>query len=190
MTLSGTATANTFTFNANSAKYTLTDGTLTVMTGGTANQSATIASAVALGGSQPWNVTSGTLAANGGISDGGGGFSLTQTGSGVLALGGAAGAVSYSGITTVNGGTLALTADNLFSYPSPFAPGEFRGRAIQRQRTPGDDRRLSGGGSNGGVVSLGSGGSLTFGNSTDAAFAGTITRQKRWMRLPRLNRYL
>ncbi len=119
MTLSGTATANAFTFNGNSANYTLTGGTLTVITGGTANQSATIASAVVLGNNQSWNVTYGTLAANGGIADGGSGFSLSKTGSGTLALGGAAGAVSYSGITTVNGGTLALTADNLFSFPTP-----------------------------------------------------------------------
>lgn len=117
MTLSGTATANSFTFNANSANYTLTGGTLTVMTGGTANQSATIASNVVLGNNQSWSVASGTLSANGEIGDGGLGYSLTKTGSGTLALGGP---VSYAGATAVNAGTLVLTANNIFSYPTPL----------------------------------------------------------------------
>ncbi len=171
VTLSGTATANTFTFNANSANYTLTGGTLTVMSGGTANQSATIASNVVLGNNQSWNVSAGTLAANGGIGDGGLGYSLTMTGSGTLALGGP---VSYAGATAVNGGTLLLTANDVFSSPTPLTLANSGGVQFNVNGQQATIGALSGGGTAGGSVNLGGGGSLTFGDTTSTAFAGTI----------------
>ena len=154
VTLSGTASANTFTFSSSSAQYLLTGGTLLVLSGGTANQSATIASNVVLNGSQTWDVTSGTLAANGGIGDGGSNSSLTKTGSGTLSLGGAVGAVSYTGSTTVNGGTLLLTANNVFSsYPTTMSFALANSAGVQfnvngQQATIGG---LSGGGTAGGT---------------------------------------
>jgi fibronectin-binding autotransporter adhesin len=171
VTLSGTATANTFTFNANSANYTLTGGTLTVMTGGTANQSATIASSAVLGNSQSWNVASGTLSANGGIGDGGLGYSLTKSGSGTLAFGAP---VSYAGITAVSAGTLVLTANNVFSSPTPLTLANSAGVQFNVNGQQAAIGALSGGGPAGGNANLGSGGSLTFGDSTSPVFAGTI----------------
>lgn len=171
VTLSGTATATSFTFNANSANYTLTGGTLTVMTGGTANQSATIASNVVLGNSQSWNVAGGTLSANGGIGDGGLGYSLTKTGSGTLALGEP---VSYGGVTAVNAGTLLLTANNVFSSPTPLTLANSAGAQFNVNGQQATIGALAGGGPAGGNVNLGSGGSLTFGDTSSQVFAGTI----------------
>jgi len=70
-----------------------------------------IATPITLGASQTWTVNSGkTLTASGVIS--GPGFGITKAGAGTLTLAG--GANTYSGATTVNGGTLVLdyTADN------------------------------------------------------------------------------
>ncbi len=60
---------------------------------------------VALSGGGTFDVTAGTLTANGAITGSGG---LTKTGGGTLVLGGTN---TYSGTTTVNGGTLSVSAD-------------------------------------------------------------------------------
>ena len=65
-----------------------------------------IATPVALGAGQTWNVNSGeTLTASGAIS--GSGFGLTKGSGGTLTL---SGANTYTGITTVNAGTLHVTS--------------------------------------------------------------------------------
>ena len=74
------------------------------MSASTVNMS--LATPVTLGASQTWNVNSGdTLTASGVIS--GSGFGLTKSSSGTLIL---SGANTYTGITTVNAGTLHVTS--------------------------------------------------------------------------------
>jgi fibronectin-binding autotransporter adhesin len=68
----------------------------------------TISANVGLAASQTWTVdTGGTLAVTGVVGDFGGGRTLTKAGGGTLILGGAA-PNTYTGLTTVNGGTLEL----------------------------------------------------------------------------------
>jgi fibronectin-binding autotransporter adhesin len=63
--------------------------------------------AVVLGSNRIVTVNANTLTVSGPISDGGAGYGLNSSGSGVLVLGGSLG---YAGNTTVSGGTLQLTA--------------------------------------------------------------------------------
>jgi fibronectin-binding autotransporter adhesin len=65
--------------------------------------------AVSLGSSRIVTVNADTLTVDGLISDGGNGYSLTKAGSGTLTLGAEN---TYTGGTTVTGGTLLLTAGN------------------------------------------------------------------------------
>jgi autotransporter-associated beta strand protein len=90
--------------------YTIDTGTfgLTINSGITANESATILSGVGgsviLGANNSWSVASGkTLTVSSVIADGGNYYSLTKSGSGTLVL---AGANNYSGGTIINAGTL------------------------------------------------------------------------------------
>jgi autotransporter-associated beta strand protein len=70
----------------------------------------TISAPIVLGNSQTWEVdTGGTLSVTGGIGDGGAGLALSKTGSGLLVL---AGTNTYSGGTSVNGGTLIVANQN------------------------------------------------------------------------------
>jgi autotransporter-associated beta strand protein len=77
---------------------TLTGGTTTISGTGT----------VALTGVQPWNVGSGATVAVSSVI-GGPGITLTKTGAGTLAL---SGGNSYTGTTAIQGGTIAITANN------------------------------------------------------------------------------
>lgn len=103
----GSLTFNTGGFTGNYVIDTSTFG-LTLNTGITANESATIQSGVGgsliLGANNTWSVASGkTLTVSSAVT--GSGFGLTKSGIGTLLLSGANG---YSGATTLNGGTLTL----------------------------------------------------------------------------------
>ena len=109
-------TIHSLTFLPTATVYTLTGSTgvsLTINEGGITQNSTnaqTLNVPVVLGAAQTWNVPAGagTLAVNGVIS-GTNGF--TKTGAGTLSLGGTA-ANTYSGLTSVTGGTLVLNKSN------------------------------------------------------------------------------
>jgi fibronectin-binding autotransporter adhesin len=110
ITLNVPVTINSLTFASSGAGATLSGtGTLTIESGivvqaGLAGTE-TISVPIVLGSSQTWTVNgTSTLAVGGGIS---GGFSLTTAGTGTLVLSGAG---SYSGTTTVTGGTLQVAS--------------------------------------------------------------------------------
>ncbi|MBS0605299.1 MAG: autotransporter-associated beta strand repeat-containing protein, partial [Verrucomicrobia bacterium] len=108
---------------------------------------------------------------DGGIGGGAGG-SITKQGSSTLTL---AGANTYTGTTTINKGTLAAGAVNALSQNSAVT---FADDATAILDISGFNNRvasLSGGGSTGGNVTLGSN-TLTLGNSiTDTSYAGAIS---------------
>ncbi|MFZ9201321.1 MAG: autotransporter-associated beta strand repeat-containing protein [Opitutales bacterium] len=111
VSLGSAVSANSLTFA--STGYTLTGGAgaygLTLNGGGlTANFSAQIDAAIALGAAQTWTVDSGaTLTQNGALS---GAFLLTKAGAGTLALNAATG---HTGGTTINAGTLQFATGAL-----------------------------------------------------------------------------
>ena len=77
-----------------------------------ANQNLTVTSSVAISGNQTWNIAGGqTFSVSKGVTDNGGGFSLTVTGGGKVLLGGA---TTYGGGTTIgSNATLQLIAANV-----------------------------------------------------------------------------
>ena len=116
-TLGVSATVNSVNFLPASASVTVNpDGnTLTIRGGGITNTSAnaqTINAPIVLGTSQTWtNTGSGLLTIGGAVSGSGG---ITKSGAGTLTLSGlsASAAANYSGATTLDGGTLAITMTN------------------------------------------------------------------------------
>ena len=121
-------TIHSLTFLPTATVYTLTASSgvsLTINEGGLTQSSAnaqTLNLPVVLGAAQTWNVGTGagTLAVNGVIS-GTNGF--TKTGAGTLTLGGSA-ANTYTGLTSVTGGTLALAKPDNGSPPTSAVPGD------------------------------------------------------------------
>jgi len=120
-------TATAFTLNVNRAGGSNTDRTMTlngpVTTAGPLTFNVTgangfiaaISGAVAsvtLGGDITFNPTTAPLIVSPGISDGGSGYALTKSGTGLLTLNGAN---SYSGATRILDGTLALGANGSIS---------------------------------------------------------------------------
>lgn len=100
VTLGGDLGAQSLSFSVDG--YTLTGGTLSLAGGVTADGSATIGSAVTLGGASTWSVASGkTLTVSGAI---GGGQAFAKSGAGTLALNAAN---TFSGVT-LSGGIVAL----------------------------------------------------------------------------------
>jgi fibronectin-binding autotransporter adhesin len=109
VTLTGAITAGTITFDT--AGYTIDTSTfgLTLNTGITANQAATIQSGVdgsiILGADNDWSVAaSTTLTVSSAIS--GASFGITKSGAGTLSL---SGPNTYGGDTTLNGGTVIIS---------------------------------------------------------------------------------
>jgi autotransporter-associated beta strand protein len=135
VTITGTISAHSLTFNAGATGYTFTGGTLIVTAGGISTQeNLTINSPLIIGAPQQWSVAAGkTLTIGGNVNtnfssltvagagntdinspiNGRGG--LSKTGGGVLTL---AASNSFSGNTAILEGTLKLAADA--SLPSPL----------------------------------------------------------------------
>ena len=97
--------------------------------------------------------------------------SLTKTGAGTLAINSAA---TYSGATTINGGTVLLGGANRLPTGTNLTLANTAGALLNLNNNAQTLGSLSGGGSNGGNVSLGSG-ALTVGNSTATTFSGEIS---------------
>lgn len=100
------------------------------------------------------SVYSGNISGNGG--------SLTKTGSALLTL---SGTNSYSGGTTINGGTLRLSGGNALADTGAVALTNTAGVSLDLNNSLETIGSLSGGGSTGGNVTLGSG-TLTVGSGT------------------------
>jgi fibronectin-binding autotransporter adhesin len=108
-----------------------------------------------------------TVNISGQISGGGG---LIKTGAGVLALNATA---SYSGGTTLNSGTIALGVSNGLPVGGAVALSNSNPVQLQLNGNSQTLGALSSAGS-AAVVDLGSGGSLTFGDSSNQVFAGVF----------------
>ncbi len=94
---------------------------------------------------------------------------LTKTDIGTLLL---SGANDYSGVTTINGGTLQLSGGSAASNAVVLA--NVAGAVLDLNGTNETISSLSGGGVKGGNVTLGTG-TLTVGDATDASFGGIIS---------------
>ena len=126
VTLGTDITAQGLTFSVDG--YTLTGSTLTLGGGITANGSATISSGITLGAASSWSVANTkTLTVSGTI---GGGFALTKSGEGTLALNAAN---TFSGGLTLSSGSITL-GDNagLGSGTLTFAGGTLQTNGSNR----------------------------------------------------------
>ena len=121
------------------------------------------------GGTRTFTVADGTaatdLAISAAITNGG----LTKAGAGILTL---SGANTYTGTTTINAGTLELSGGSAILDAGAVALADVAGAtlSLSSSETIGS---LSGGGTTGGEVDLGSS-TLTVGDSSDTLFAGNI----------------
>jgi len=168
VSVTGLVTAGSLTFNGgNSAQYTLSGGTILVNSGVSALQSATLNSAMVLGYSETWSVSSGTLTANGGISQATV-SGLTKTGNGTLVL---QAGNTYSGGTTLSDGVIAVQASD--ALPANGAVATAAGTQLVLNGHNQTIGALSGGAS----INLGSGffSGLTFGDSSSQTFSGVIS---------------
>jgi len=141
--------------NASTAALTLSTGGIT---SGTA-------------GAKTITTSTGTITISGVIGDGSGTVALTQNGPGTLIL---SGANTYSGATTINGGTLQISgADNRLPTGTALTLANTAGVTFDLNARNQIIGSLSGGGLTGGTVDL-SGHTLTVGDSTSTTFAGVL----------------
>ena len=98
---------------------------------------------------------------------------LTKSGPNILQL--AAGDNSYSGPTAINQGTVQLQSGTTFSGGSVVTIANEASATLDINGNTAAIGGLSGGGSTGGTVSMGSGGNLTIGGSANATYGGSIT---------------
>lgn len=115
--------------------------------------------------------TTGTTTFSGAITGTGG---LTKTGASAQVLNGS-GLNTYSGSTTINAGTLRAGAAGAFSSSSPIVFADVATATLDLNNNNNSVQSLSGGGSTGGNVSLGSG-TLTLAATTGTtAYSGAIS---------------
>ncbi|KUL94963.1 hypothetical protein DK26_12840 [Bosea sp. WAO] len=170
LTLSGTGVSNGGALRNVSGQNSYY-GTITL---GSDARIASDAGAFALGAIIGANVNltvggAGTTAIAAGISTGTG--SLTKDGTGMLTL---YGGNSYSGITTINAGTLRTAATNAIASSSALALADFSGAVFDLAGLNQTIQTLSGGGSNGGDITLSSA-ILTVNQTANSSFAGRIS---------------
>lgn len=176
--------------NTYTGATTITGGTLSIssannlqgtsgiaMDGGTLQATATLelGKAITLGsGGGTFDVDTGkSLTLSGGISDAVSATagSLAKTGAGTLLL---KGTNTYSGNTSVNAGTLQAGATNAFSPNSVVVLANVAGATLDLNDFDQTVAGLSGGGTSGGDVSLGSA-ALTVNQNVDTTYAGVIS---------------
>ncbi len=114
----------------------------------------------------------GNLAINGTIYDYNGGFGLTKSGNGVTVL---SGMNSYGGATTINAGTLRVQGGSAIPSNGTVVLANSAGATFDLAGSSQTIGVLTGGGANGGNVTLGAGGILTVGNAASATFNGAIS---------------
>lgn len=125
------------------------------------------AGAVAMSASRQITVNGSTLSV-GGVS--GTGFGLTKEGAGTLAIG----ASTYTGATLINGGTLKANSTTSFTTTSSVTLADAAGAALDLNGNSQTISNLSGGGSSGGNIILGSA-TLTTGTAANASLGGNIS---------------
>ena len=119
VTLSGTQTANSITFNSSGPATISGSGSLSIAGGGiTANSNATISSPIALTAAQTWTVASGEKFTFGSTVSGA--FGLTKAGAGTLSMTVANTTANYTSLA-ISAGTLSVdgTVQNVLSYLKP-----------------------------------------------------------------------
>ncbi|MEI6715403.1 MAG: autotransporter-associated beta strand repeat-containing protein, partial [Verrucomicrobiota bacterium] len=126
---------------------------------------------VSLGGSYTLNVASG-VTFGGVFSDGGNGYGLTKSGSGVLVLGGAN---TFTGPVSVSGGTLRAGSTSAFGVGVAVSLSNGVGVGLDLAGFNQTISSLSGGGTLGGDVSLGSGVLTVGGDGSNTTYAGAVT---------------
>ncbi len=183
----GTANDFTGTTNINAGKVIVTDISASPATSGLGSGNVNIASGATLqigdgttsgAGSVTGNISnSGTLIVNRPdnltltpqVSGTGG---LTKQSTGVLTLNKAI--HTYTGATTINGGTVIAVNANELPDTTVYNIGDVSGATLDLNNVAQNVKAITGGGTNGGTVAIGSG-TLVINGGTTASFAGQVT---------------
>jgi autotransporter-associated beta strand protein len=144
------------------AGFDETVGTVTLQSGTISNSGA----AATLTGTS-YDVQGGTVSA----ALGGAGVVLTKSTAGTVTL---SGANTYTGATTINAGTLRLSGGSALADSGSVVLADVAGAILDLNNTSETIGALSGGGSTGGNVTLGSA-TLTAGDTTNTTYAGAMS---------------
>ncbi|HUJ79293.1 MAG TPA: LamG-like jellyroll fold domain-containing protein [Nitrospiria bacterium] len=168
----------TFIITISGSGYTLSGNAVTLggnLTDSTASGSNTINLPITLSANRTVTVTNAaeTLTISGTISEAGGARNLIKAGNGILIL---SGTNSYTGTTTISGGTLRLAGGNAITDTATVSLANTAGVLLDLNGTSETIGSLTGGGVNGGNISLGAG-TLTLGGvvAGTATYAGIIS---------------